>query len=73
MVLGTFDSAAWEVKGTNWLVILIMIGLDMYVGKCIANKFGKSDAFGIGLGILPIIFAPILAFGKAEFQEKEYI
>ena len=31
------------------------------------------NRFGIGLGLIPIVFAPMLAFGKAEFQEKEYI
>ena len=46
---------------------------DVCIGRDIAKKFGKSIGFGVGLGLLPIVFAPVLAFGKAEFQEREYI
>ncbi len=32
-----------------------------------AGVFGKGAGFGLGLIFLPIIFMPILAFGKAEY------
>ena len=73
IVNGTFDSSGIEIKATSWLLSTWIIGFDVYIGTYIAKKFGKSSGFGIGLGLLPVIFAPILAFGKAEFQEKEYI
>lgn len=73
IVNGTFDSSGIEIKATSWLLSTWIIGFDVYIGTYIAKKFGKSSGFGIGLGLLPIVFAPILAFGKAEFQEKEYI
>lgn len=34
----------------------------------LAKKFGKSEAFGIGLFFLGPIFLAILAFGDAEYQ-----
>jgi Family of unknown function (DUF5684) len=40
--------------------ILVMIGL--------AENFGKSGAFAVGLILLGIVFLPILAFGDAQFQ-----
>ena len=33
----------------------------------LAKAFGKSAGFGIGITLLPIIFLPILAFGKAQY------
>lgn len=32
------------------------------------SKFGKGAGFGVGLWLLPVIFYPILAFGKSEYQ-----
>lgn len=70
---GTFNASGIEMKANGWGVAIILAIFDMFIGRCIARKFAKSDAFGVGLGLLPIVFAPILAFGKAEWQEKEYI
>ena len=36
------------------------------VGIAVAKNFGKSDAFGIGLGLLAFIFYPILGFGDSR-------
>ena len=33
----------------------------------LAHSFGKSTAFGIGLALLPVIFYPILGFGKDQY------
>lgn len=33
----------------------------------LAQSFGKSGWFGVGLAFLPMIFFPILAFGSAEY------
>lgn len=35
----------------------------------LAKKFGKSEGFGVGLFFLGPIFAAILAFGDAEYQD----
>lgn len=33
----------------------------------LAHSFAKSTAFGIGLALLPVIFYPILGFGKDQY------
>ena len=43
------------------IVIIIMINISL------AKAFGKGTGFGIGLTLLAIIFAPLLAFGDAEY------
>lgn len=45
-------------------VVKIMIGI------IISNGFGKTYIFGVGLGLFPIVFAPILAFGNAIYRDK---
>ena len=45
------------------IIILIMVIFDF------AKAFGKGVGFGFGLLLLGIIFYPILAFGKAEYQQ----
>lgn len=35
----------------------------------LAKRFGKSTGFGVGMVLLPIVFIPILAFGKDEYQD----
>lgn len=44
------------------LVVAILVSIDL------AKSFGKSAGFGIGLAFLGFIFAPILAFGDAQYQ-----
>ena len=50
------------------LVPLVNVVIGIIVSLAIARKFGKSDAFGIGLALLGFIFYPILGFGSAEYQ-----
>lgn len=33
----------------------------------LAKQFGKGAGFGVGVSLLPIIFLPILGFGKAQY------
>jgi hypothetical protein len=56
-----------------WWIILFFIPfvnviMAILVGIAVAKNFGKSDAFGVGLGLLGFIFYPILGFGDAQFQ-----
>lgn len=58
--------------GKGWLFILSFIPIvNIVVGImfCIklSNSFGKGAGFSVGLMFLPIIFAPILAFGSSEY------
>lgn len=61
---------AW---GNGWLMFLMLLPLGNLVFSvltCIklAKAFGKSGGFAVGLIFLPVIFYPILAFGKAEYE-----
>ena len=53
-----------------YYTFLVCMGLSLciniYIASRIAARFGKGYWFGVGLGILPIVFAPILAWGKAK-------
>lgn len=57
----------------GWWFILMLIPLVNFViailvSISIAEKFGKSTAFGLGLAFLGFIFYPMLAFGDARYQ-----
>ena len=63
-----------EIAGKPlWWIILFFIPFAnlvaaILVGLAVARNFGKSDGFGIGLGLLGFIFYPILGFGQAQYQ-----
>jgi uncharacterized protein DUF5684 len=55
-----------------WLILLFIPIVNLIVGItiaiAIAEKFGKSTGYGIGLAFLPFIFFPMLAFGDAQYN-----
>ncbi|MFH1616553.1 MAG: DUF5684 domain-containing protein [Planctomycetota bacterium] len=55
-----------------WLILmfipLVNIVIGVIVNLALAEKFGKSPGFAIGLLLLPVIFFPILAFGSAKYS-----
>lgn len=55
-----------------WAILLFvpLIGVVVYLFAMLslAKKFGKSELYGVGLLLLPMIFFPLLAFGKAEYE-----
>lgn len=55
------------IGGLASLAASIYFSILLYVG--LARSFKKEDAYAIGLILLPIIFLPILAFGK----ENKYV
>ena len=54
-VIGPLVSAAASI----YFLILLNVSL--------ARSFGKEDSFAIGLILLPIVFYPMIAFGKNEY------
>lgn len=57
----------------GWWVLLLIIPLvniviNVIVSVGVAENFGKSAGFGIGLFVLPFIFYPILGFGDARYM-----
>jgi hypothetical protein len=56
-----------------WWILLMLIPfvnfvVAIIVSMGVAERFGKSTGFGIGLALLSPIFYPILAFGDARYQ-----
>jgi hypothetical protein len=64
----------WQITGKpGWVLALALIPCTAPVGMIIlaigvAQSFGKTAGFGIGLALLPFIFYPILGFGDARYQ-----
>ncbi|HOF18014.1 MAG TPA: DUF5684 domain-containing protein [Phycisphaerae bacterium] len=69
-----------EVAGKPiWWIVLFLLGAIPMVGPIIslvvsilvyiavAQNFGKSAGFGVGMALLPIVFVPILGFGSATY------
>lgn len=57
----------------EWWIILMFIPfvniiIAIIIALAIAEKFGKSSGFAIGMILLPVVFYPILAFGDAQYQ-----
>jgi hypothetical protein len=58
-----------------WWVILILLVpfvnlvLIIMVWHGISKAFGKDAGFTVGMVLLPFIFFPILAFGKAKYSK----
>jgi hypothetical protein len=63
-----------EISGKpGWWMFLLFIpivGVVVYLLSMLslAVKFGRSQLFGVGIFILPMIFLPLLAFGRAEYE-----
>ena len=59
-------------KPAWWFLLLLipLVGIVVSIMVCIslAENFGKSTGFGIGLALLGFIFVPILGFGDAVYQ-----
>ncbi len=45
----------------------VSIYFAILLGVSTARAFGKDDAFAAGLILLPVVFYPIIGFGKAEY------
>ena len=57
----------------GWWIILFFIPIAnvvclILVCLGLAEKFGKSAGFGLGIAFLGIVFLPLLAFSDAEYQ-----
>jgi hypothetical protein len=54
-----------------WLVLFLVPIVNLVVGILVmielAKAFGKSGGFVVGLLLLPVVFAPMLAFGDARY------
>lgn len=55
-----------------WIVLFLIPCLNIVacilVGIDVAKSFGKDTGYGVGLGLLPFIFYPLLGFSDARYQ-----
>ena len=55
-----------------WLILCLIpiVGIVIFiiVGIEVAKNFGKETGFGVGLGLLPFIFYPILGWSDAQYR-----
>jgi hypothetical protein len=67
----------WVVLGAallSWIplvgIVLSIAAFVLYLLACLdmAKCFGRSAGTGIGLWLVPFVFAPMLGFGSAEFE-----
>jgi hypothetical protein len=67
----------WVLVGSvllSWVPIVgIVLSIAMFVLYLLGcldmvKRFGKGTGYGIGLWLLPFVFAPILGFGSARFE-----
>ena len=69
-----YNAIVWlKISGKPlWWLILLFIPVANFIVAILASlglaeRFGKSGGFGIGLAFLPFIFFPILGFGSATY------
>lgn len=59
-------------KPVWWIILLLIppinIVFSFIVNIELAQRFGKTTGFGVGMTLLPFIFIPILGFGDAEYE-----
>jgi len=59
-------------KPVWWIAIYLVLPIGYFLSAIqIAKLFGKNIIFSIGLIILPIVFFPLLAFGKSTYQKNQ--
>jgi hypothetical protein len=56
-----------------WFVLVLVPVVNfiavILVNVEVAKRFGRSEAFGLGLAVFGFIFYPILGFGRARYQD----
>ena len=69
-VFGTEIEITSDLTMLFWSNLILLAGvylIKLLIYIKLSLVFGKKHLFGVGLAFLPIIFAPILAFGKSEY------
>jgi len=59
-----------------WLILMLVPLVNVVVAVlasiAVAERFGRSQAFGVGLALLGFIFYPILGFGESKYVRQTY-
>lgn len=71
LVLEAADqSALWSHLMFAPVVQIVAV---LFVNVEVARRFGKSEAFGLGLSLLGFVFYPLLGFGPDRYQVGEAV
>ena len=58
-----------------WMVLLLLPGVNVVVliwmKNLLSKAFERSTGFTLGLILLPFVFYPVLAFGRARYRRGE--
>lgn len=73
-IVPIYNTVVWlEIIGKPvwWILLLMIPGINIvfaiWITNLLSKSFGKDEAFTVGLILLPFVFYPILAFGKAQY------
>lgn len=63
----------WELtkvahKPRVWFILGFLPIINIILFVPVAKNFGKSGGYAVGLGLLPVIFWPMLGFGSDQYQ-----
>jgi hypothetical protein len=68
ILLKVSDKPGW------WLLLMFVPGVNIVcsilASISLAERFGRSTGFGVGLTFLGFIFYPVLAFGSARYSPR---
>lgn len=60
---------------TLWFVLVLIPGVQIIavilVNVEVARRFGRSEAFGLGLALLGFVFYPLLGLSAAEYEVNQ--
>jgi len=58
-----------------WLILYLIPGVSFIVNIivffAVAEKFGKTGGFALGMILLSVVFMPILGFGSAKYMDAD--
>lgn len=73
-IIPIYNAIVWlkVARRPLWWIVLLLIPIvnivvAIIVNVDVAKNFGKTAGFGVGLALLGLIFAPILAWGSARY------
>ena len=55
-------------KPRVWLLLAFLPIINIILFVPVAKNFGKSGGYAVGLGLLPVIFWPMLGFGSDQYR-----
>lgn len=57
-----------------WFVLIMLPPLNLIasilVNVEVAKRFGRTEAFGVGMSVFGFILYPLIGFGRAEYDDK---